>query len=268
MSLTDGGRAVLRRLLCVFLCTLLTVYPLTSAYTELSDDSLRLIPSGGDDFDVYDGALLSPILIPRVPGTPGSEKVRDHFVTFFRKNLPLWTIEWHNSTATTPATGAQQIPFTNLIFRRDPPWAAPGDVGRLTLAAHYDSLYRPDGFIGATDSAVPCAILLHVARSIDAALTKKWDAMVASGHTSDGLEEETGVQILLFDGEEAWETWSRSDSLYGSRSAYVIIYDDETLANLDQSSSRTLGIDIASSRLYSSNSSRVYQPLHSPRSPR
>lgn len=187
------------------------------AYTPLSDDSLRGIPSGGSDFDIHDGKLLAPILIPRVPGTPGSRKVQDHFVSFFREHLPDWVIEWHNSTATTPATGDRKVPFSNLIFRRDPPWAAVGDVGRLTMVAHYDSLYKPEGFIGATDSAAPCAMLMHIARSIDEALTKKWNAMKANGETGDGLEEEKGVQIILLDGEEAWVSWTATDSLYGSR---------------------------------------------------
>ncbi|KAK3382356.1 peptidase family M28-domain-containing protein [Lasiosphaeria ovina] len=198
------------------------------AYAPLSNVSLARIPSGGADLDAVTGALLAPILIPRVPGTAGSEKAQRHFADFFAHHLPLWTLEWHNSTATTPATGHMLVPFANLVFRRDPPWviaeagagaatAAPGDVARLTLAAHYDSLYRPEGFVGAVDSAAPCAMLLHVARSIDAALTSKWDAMRAAGHAPDGLEEEKGVQILFLDGEEAWVSWTDSDSLYGSR---------------------------------------------------
>ncbi|OAA63742.1 glutaminyl-peptide cyclotransferase [Niveomyces insectorum RCEF 264] len=188
-----------------------------AAYSPLSDESLRRIPAGDPDFDVHNGVLLAPILIPRVPGTPGSRRVQEHFVRFFQEQLPAWTIEWHNSTAKTPATGDRDVPFANLIMRRDPPWAAAGDVARLTLAAHYDTLYQPEGFVGAIDSAAPCAMLLHVARSIDAALTQKWDAMKAAGDAGSGLEEERGVQIMLLDGEEAWVRWSATDSLYGSR---------------------------------------------------
>ena len=187
------------------------------AYTVLSDNSLKKIPGAGLDFDIHDGALLAPILIPRVPDTPGSLKVQQHFVDFFTKTLPQWTIEWHNSTSLTPATGDKLVNFRNLIFRRDPPWAAVGDVGRLTLVAHYDSLYRPEGFIGATDSAAPCALLMHIARSVDEALSKRWEEMEAAGETGDGLEEEKGVQILLLDGEEAWVSWTDTDSIYGSR---------------------------------------------------
>ncbi|ELQ38335.1 hypothetical protein ACKVWC_005963 [Pyricularia oryzae] len=195
----------------------LLLTPLTAGYGELSDNSLKDIPGAGGDFDISTGQLLAPILIPRVPGTPGSQKVQDHFVDFFARQLPDWSIGWHNTTAKTPATGDEDVPFRNLIFRRDPPWAAEGDVSRLTLVAHYDSLFRPEGFIGATDSAASCALLMHVARSIDGALTKKWSDMMARGETGGGLEEEKGVQIILLDGEEAWVSWTDTDSLYGSR---------------------------------------------------
>ncbi|KAI0007613.1 glutaminyl-peptide cyclotransferase [Xylariaceae sp. FL0662B] len=187
------------------------------AYEELSDDALRNIPSGARDFDIKTGPLLSPILIPRVPGTTGSVAAQNHFVDFFSQQLPKWRVEWHNSTAKTPATGDADVSFRNIFFTRDPPWAQAGDVGRLTLVAHYDSLYRPEGFIGATDSAAPCAMLMHVARSIDEALTRKWEAMEAAGDAGLGSEDEKGVQILLLDGEEAWVSWSATDSLYGSR---------------------------------------------------
>lgn len=186
------------------------------AYTPLSDDSLRNIPSAGSDFDILNGALLAPLLIPRVPGTQGQLAAQQHFVDFFSKTLPKWSIEYQNSTSTTPITGDRQIPFANLIMTRDPPWTRPGDVGRLTLVAHYDSKITPEGFIGATDSAAPCAMIMHAARSVDEALTRKWEAMVAQG-LDDGLEEEKGLQILFLDGEEAFHQWTSTDSLYGAR---------------------------------------------------
>jgi glutaminyl-peptide cyclotransferase len=221
------ARRVIMHSFCPRLLRLLFAFHLlflpALAYTQLSDESLKRIPSAGSDFDIRNGRLLAPILIPRVPGTPGSEKAQDHFVQFFQSQLPKWKIQWHNSTSKTPATGDKEVPFRSLIFQRDPPWAASGDVARLTLVAHYDSLYRPEGFIGATDSAAPCAMLMHVAKSVDEALTKKWEAMQASGEGGSGLEEEKGVQILLLDGEEAWVSWSASDSLYGARYAALIM---------------------------------------------
>ncbi|KAH8160316.1 hypothetical protein CIB48_g7933 [Xylaria polymorpha] len=190
------------------------------AYAELSDTALRNLRSGAEALHPHTGALLSPILIPRVPGTPGSFAVQRHLVDFFARELPQWRLEWHNSTSRTPATGAADVPFTNLVFTRDPPWTkGKGDVGRLALVAHYDSLHKPEGFIGAMDSAAPCAILMQVARGIDASLTKKWEAIEESGDAGLGLEDdEKGVQIIFLDGEEAWVTWSDTDSLYGARS--------------------------------------------------
>lgn len=201
--------------LLYLLCALLGV----TAYTPLSDETLRNLPAAGADFDLKTGSILAPILVPRVPGTPGNVAVQRHFVDWFTANLPNWKIEFQNSTATTPATGKKEVPFTNIIVTRDPPWSKVGDVGRLALVAHFDSKLTPAGFIGATDSAAPCAMIMHAARSVDEALTKKWDAMKAEG-TSE-LEEEKGVQIILLDGEEAFVSWTDTDSLYGAR--YVCV---------------------------------------------
>jgi len=197
---------------------LLSLLAFTSAYTTLSDETLKQLPGPGDDFNIVTGPLLAPILIPRVPGTPGSLKVLEHFVTFFQTQLPDWSLEYQNSSQTTAASNGALVPFRNLIATRDPPWAQKGQVARLALVAHYDSKMTPKGFIGATDSAAPCAMLLHAARSIDAALSKKWEAMKAEGIDEfGGIEEEKGVQIILLDGEEAFINWSDDDSLYGAR---------------------------------------------------
>ncbi len=101
-------------------------------------------------------------------------------------------------------------------------------MGRLALVAHYDSKITPDGFIGATDSAAPCAMIMHAARNVDEALTTKWEAMQAEGLS--GLEEEKGVQILFLDGEEAFVSWTNTDSLYGAR--YVRSRFQQLVANL------------------------------------
>jgi hypothetical protein len=189
---------------------------LTSAYTALSENFLRWVPSGGDDLDIHHGSLLAPILIPRVPGTPGQQKAQEHFVNYFRKELPKWTIEWQNSSSKTPATGDKMIPFGNLIIKREPPWVKPGQSNLLTLVAHYDSKYSPTGFVGATDSAVPCAILMHVARTLDKFLTQMHEEMNALGEGGT-VEQDMGIQLLLLDGEEAFVTWTETDSLYGAR---------------------------------------------------
>ncbi|KAF2402712.1 putative glutaminyl cyclase [Trichodelitschia bisporula] len=193
---------------------LAALIPATAAYTKLSDSSLKSLPSPGSDFDIKTGALLSPLLTVRVPGTPGIAAVQAHFVTFFQTHLPSWKLSFQNSTQ--PTALGRPLPFVNIVATRDPPWAKQGDVGRLALVAHYDSKIDPPGFIGATDSAAPCAMILHAARSVDAALTRKWEAMKSAGQTGS-LEGEKGVQIILLDGEEAFLNWSDEDSLYGAR---------------------------------------------------
>jgi glutaminyl-peptide cyclotransferase len=189
-----------------------------TSLASLSDDTLRNLAEPGNDFDIYNGALLAPILKPRVPGSRGSTEVLQHFVDFFSQSLPAWNITYQNSTQKVDALGGKIVPFVNLIATRDPPWSNSGDVGRLALVAHYDSKMSPEGFIGATDSAAPCAMLMHAARSIDAALTKKWTAMDDATELEQGLEADKGIQIILLDGEEAFVDWTDTDSLYGSRS--------------------------------------------------
>lgn len=184
------------------------------AYLPLSNETIKIIPGPGHDFDVKSGEILAPILIPRVSGTDGSTIVQRHFVNWFTKHLPKWKIEFRNSTSTTPISRGKEITFVNIIITRDPPWAKQGDIGRLVLAAHYDSKYSPSGFIGATDSAAPCAMIMHAARNIDEALTRKW---APSAEGFQGLAEHRGVQIILIDGEEAFLSWTDTDSLYGSR---------------------------------------------------
>lgn len=198
---------------------------IATAYTTLSDETLRNLPGPGDNFDIKNGAILAPILQTRVPGTPGSTAVLTHFVNFFQESLPKWTLSFQNSTSRTPISGDSDVPFVNLIATRDPPWAVDGEVGRLALVAHYDSKLDPIGFIGAIDSAAPCAMIMHTARAIDEALTKKWAAMEADNvgvGGFGGVEEDAGVQILLLDGEEAFRVWTHTDSIYGARYAFVI----------------------------------------------
>ena len=217
----------LRSLLLI--CLGLLLLSSTNAYQDVSDQTLKALPQPENDFNIHDGALLSPILRTRVPGTPGSTAVLNHFADFFRTSLPDWKVQFQNSTSKTPVSGGKEVPFVNFIASRDPPWASPGDVGRLTLVAHYDSKYEPEGFIGAIDSAAPCAIIMHAMRGIDAALSKKWDEMQEKDRRYELLEDHKGIQVLFLDGEEAFLNWSDDDSLYGARSL-AEQWDDEVNA--------------------------------------
>jgi glutaminyl-peptide cyclotransferase len=188
------------------------LFTLSNAYSTLSNDFLRNISSGATDFDPKNGSLLSPILTPRVPGTTGHSQVQQHFVDYFATELPKYVLEWQNSTSKTP-DGAE-IPISNLIFKREPPWTKPGQANWLTLAAHYDSKNIPEGFVGATDSAVPCAILMHIARSIDAYMTQMHDEMDTLGEGGT-VAMDMGIQIVFLDGKEGFD--NSEPALYGSK---------------------------------------------------
>lgn len=199
------------------LAALTLTLPRASSYKPLSDSFLRGIPSPGAAIAATNSTLLSPLLIPRVPGTPGQTLAQRHLHTFFATNLPAWTLTWQNSTSTTPISKSAELPFANLIVRREPPWVATGQANYLTLVAHYDSKYfASGGFIGATDSAAPCAMLMHVATVLDPHLQRMYDEMAALGEGGT-VDMDMGVQILFLDGEEAFENWTDTDSLYGSR---------------------------------------------------
>ncbi|CAG8027264.1 unnamed protein product [Penicillium olsonii] len=208
----------------VSLCLGLLMLTSVQAYEKLSDETLSALPRPNSDFNIHNGALLSPILQTRVPGTPGSTAVLNHFADFFRTTLPKWKIEVQNSTSKTPMS-KKEVPFKNFIATRDPPWAQIGDVERLTLVAHYDSKIEPKGFIGGIDSAAPCAMIMHAVRSIDAALDKKWTALQQQG-LNDFLDGEHGIQVIFLDGEEAFKEWTATDSLYGAR-ALATHWDDQ-----------------------------------------
>lgn len=72
------------------------------------------------------------------------------------KNLG-WSLETDEFYDVTPTFG--KLKFENIITTLNP-----NAKRYLTLACHYDSKYSREGnFVGATDSAVPCAQLLNLA---------------------------------------------------------------------------------------------------------
>lgn len=92
--------------------------------------------------------------------------------------------------------------FENIIA-----YSNPNADRYLLLAAHYDSKYFAEGeFLGATDSAVPCAMMINLLKTLQG------PAMVElQSRTTQGL------MLVFFDGEEAFENWSATDSIYGAR---------------------------------------------------
>lgn len=181
-------------------------------YAHLSDQSLSLIPSLLDPRPIIDhrqkGSLLSDILIPRIPGSSNNAKVRDRIVQPFKKDTK-WTIEEHKFTAKTP-DGDQEM--TNIIITHNP-----GAPRKLMLACHHDSKITPTGFVGATDSAAPCAIMIDTALSLTEALDRRHESLKNGQGSGAQRSEEATLQLIFFDGEEAYRTWTHTDSIYGSK---------------------------------------------------
>ena len=113
---------------------------------------------------------------------------------YLKKQFSHDNLQADTFVASTPA-GPQQM--TNFIVR------FPGKKdGIIVLATHYETNYplRDTPFVGANDGAATTGLLLEIANHL-------------RGHTLEGYS----VWLVFFDGEEAVESWSASDSLYGSR---------------------------------------------------
>ncbi|XP_050306313.1 glutaminyl-peptide cyclotransferase-like isoform X2 [Anthonomus grandis grandis] len=140
---------------------------------------------------------IDNILIPRVVGTKNHEKVFK-YISSELENLG-WDVEVDEFQEDTPNFG--RLTFKNIIGSLNP------DADRfLVLACHYDSKYFANQvFVGAIDSAVPCAMLLNLAKVLKPHLD--------SIKSNDNLS----LKLVFFDGEEAFESWGPKDSIYGAR---------------------------------------------------
>jgi glutaminyl-peptide cyclotransferase len=157
-------------------------YPLSRA---------RLTSIASVPFDQVHADTLA-LAIPRVPSTAGSVTVRE----YIKRQLPSAFTVTEDSFTQQTLLGPKS--FVNVVATLSVGMSRPR---RVVLAAHYDSKLL-DNFVGATDSAVPCAMLLDLARMVVA---------------SDVSSLSWGLQLIFFDGEEAFNTWTATDSLYGSR---------------------------------------------------
>ncbi|XP_043197963.1 glutaminyl-peptide cyclotransferase-like [Amphibalanus amphitrite] len=142
-------------------------------------------------------SLLDPMMVARYIGTQQHEDVRQHIM--HTMTTLGWTVDGDRPFEMKTPRGAMN--FTNVVATHDP--SAPR---RLVLACHYDSIYGRDTFVAATDSAVPCAMMLYMATLIT---NRYLDPM-------KGRSELT-LQLLFLDGEEAIVHWTDTDSIYGAR---------------------------------------------------
>ena len=127
---------------------------------------------------------------PRWPTGPGHPKAE----AFLRDQFKHDQVEEDTFTANTPIG---PVAMRNFIVR------FPGKKdGVIVLSTHYETNYplRNINFVGANDGASTTGLLLTIADQL-------------RGKTLDGYS----VWLVFFDGEEAIQTWSASDSTYGSR---------------------------------------------------
>lgn len=71
-------------------------------------------------------------------------------------------------------------------------------------------------FVGATDSAMSCAMMLDLAEILDPLLNSRLERL-ENGLEDDEDIAETTLQLIFFDGEEAFKEWTDTDSIYGAR---------------------------------------------------
>ena len=134
---------------------------------------------------------------PRWPTGPGHIKAEEFLRSHFQRTHDQ--LEEDTFTADTPIG---PVPMCNFIVRY--PGKKPGAI---LLGTHYETNYplRNIGFVGANDGAATTGLLM--------AIGDRLHADTAGGKKLDGYS----VWLVFFDGEEAINTWSRSDSTYGSR---------------------------------------------------
>lgn len=185
-------------------------------YSTLTKNSLKSLNSLTNLNDFLDfnspTSYLSKLLIPRSVGSKNLTNLQ-LMVTEHFKNLN-WHIEKDKFDSLTPY-GIKT--FTNLIFTHDIQASR-----RLVLSAHLDSkfysTFPENQFIGATDSAAPCAMLLDLASALTPWLDQRYKRIVKleGGEEGREIQGET-LQIVFFDGEEAFKDWTDTDSIYGAR---------------------------------------------------
>ena len=131
---------------------------------------------------------------PHPVGSQGIEKARDYIEEQLRQSG--WHITRQAFTDDTPRGKAH---FVNLIarFSGDGKGVSPS----FLLASHYDTkLFDTIQFVGANDGGSSTGLLLELAR-------------VLGNHPNLARK----IELVFFDGEEAFENFSDTDGLYGSR---------------------------------------------------
>ncbi len=165
-----------------------------------------------DGAKAYEYAREFVAIGPRWPTGAGHVKaeefLRGHFLN---EHLAF---EEDAFTADTPIG---PVPMRNFIVR-----FAGTKKGIIVLATHYETNYplRDIDFVGANDGGSTTGLLM--------AIGDRLRAETAGGKKLDGYS----VWLVFFDGEEAIESWSETDSTYGSRHLAARWERDGTLSQI------------------------------------
>ncbi|HEY0759757.1 MAG TPA: M28 family peptidase [Acidisarcina sp.] len=149
-------------------------------------------------------------------GSPGHDRAE----AYIRKQFAKDDLVLDSFTTSTPA-GAMEM--HNYIVR------FPGKKdGIIVLASHYETNYplRNINYVGANDGGATTGLLVELANHLRLAGRAK--NAKAAPHKLDGYS----VWLVFFDGEEAFEQWSQSDSTYGSRHLAAKWQNDGTLKRI------------------------------------
>jgi glutaminyl-peptide cyclotransferase len=131
---------------------------------------------------------------PHPAGSDAIEKARDYVEEQLRHSG--WQVTRQAFTDDTPRG---KIHFVNLIARFSDDGKAPSPS--FLLCSHYDTkLFDTISFVGANDGGSSTGLLLELARVM--------------GQRPNLARK---IELVFFDGEEAYENFSETDGLYGSR---------------------------------------------------
>jgi glutaminyl-peptide cyclotransferase len=167
--------------------------------------ALMLVPvvvSGQQRFDgakALEYAREFVAIGPRWPTSPGHARAEQFLIGRFQRNHDQ--IEQDKFYANTPIG---PVAMNNLIVK------FPGRKdGIIVLGTHYETNYplRNIGFVGANDGGSTTGLLMAIADHLREQASRNKDRRL------DGYS----VWLVFFDGEEAIQSWSASDSTYGSR---------------------------------------------------
>src|SRR5437870_8189165 len=131
---------------------------------------------------------------PRPAGSEALEKSRLYIIEQLRSSG--WTVTHSEFSDQTPRG---KMTFVNLIARFGT--SEKNEPAQFLLCSHYDTkTFDTIRFVGANDGGSSTGLLIEMARvlAINPALAAK-------------------VELVFFDGEEAFENFTATDGLYGSR---------------------------------------------------